>query len=247
MADQRDVFSEMEQRGEPETPTGTGSPAGADKKDDDTEMVPRARLNEALDRSKLLEESQDQFVLAALKGGQQAPAAPTETPEQSAPFDLSVLEGLDPEVAGGIMQAIQSGQQEFAKNFMAQFQQTYGPALESATEQQHIREVETTVEGFKEVEGKVGEAFRALPPEKRREYDSRLGVQALTSEVRLQEALELVAQLQGGVSPQAGRAAMTPVNRGSFDGSAAQADQEVDIWGLSDEDFETYQRQHGLV
>jgi len=244
MTNRPDQFAELDDR----APTSSDftPPETGDKKEDEGQgTVPRSRLDEVLKDRNRLEGVVNEFTLAAMRGsaGQDPQPAPTPAAPQ---VDLSALDNLDEDAAKDIMGLITSENQRFAKQFMAEFQQAFGPALEGATKLVQRTEVSESVEGFDEVKEQVAAKYQGLDQVKQAEYNTRVGVESLTLQVQLADANKELESLRSGANMAGHRGAITPANRGGIATPSELREPEVDPWGLSEDQFEDFKRSQGL-
>jgi len=222
MAQPRDQLSAFDDAG------GNFDPAPTRAKEEDV-SVPKSRLDEEIQRRKAAEYGREEAIRKMLDGYK--PSAHEQEPEQIKPDDHYQLDGLpedtDPEVANLLSRVLSTERQKMERDIARQ----YGPALEKVQRESSIEEIDGVVPGFKkELMADVEQMFRAMSPEQQREYDNRVGIEALAARARLK-------RMEGGIQGDATDMAFTSPP------SVDRADTKKgvtanDIWALSDEEFD---------
>ena len=245
MGNRPDQFADLDERGQ----MFDDIPKTAEKQETEDSAegaVPRARFQEVLEDRKRLEEMVNQFTLSAMRGGSPSSQPQAEPSGEPNPIDLTKFENLDEDSAKDIAAMIELNQQQFAAKFAAEFERAYGPVLANAQRIAQRTEVSESVEGFDEIKDKVAERYKSLPAERKDEYNSRLGIEALTLREQRDALQEQLAALQPRNSSLAGRATLTPANRGGVTVPGASREPEIDVWGMSDEEYQTFKTKNGL-
>jgi len=228
MATERDQFSEFDEPGfvqqEPDEAATdreqmanlTGEP-----------MIPKSRFDEVRQERDHYASKYDETVRTMLNRPAPAMQQAPQEPQLPPGTDKEVFEAVDPVVRAMFQQEVPRLREEIRQEIAGR----YGHVLSRVERDMNLNELDERVPGFKsELYSDVKAMWDEMPPERRREYDSKAGMEALALKARLRR----LEQSPGAdLSGMAHSAYGHPADARS--GSGLQT--ENDIWNLSPDEF----------
>ena len=210
-----------------------GVKKGGDRENTE-ETVKKADYEAAIRERNEAQRLRDEAIRGMLEGAANAPRQPEPQPQPGNGTDQNyqlegVPENVDPETRA-LLSSVLAAERRRTEELM---NRRFGPAIEQMERDRSIEEIENAVPGFKqELMNEVEQMFRELPPDVQKQYDNKVGIEALAARAKLRK-------LEEGIQAAAPDMAFNAPARRTKQATTKKGVEATDIWSLSDDDFDT--------